>query len=101
MTGETTDLAAHVAAALLPFRAGGLISPQCRQRILDAAALLPAAASGFFGLEARLGESIPEVDFLACVSAAAGGREAWAAAIPPAGMESLPAWRPMGERRPS
>jgi hypothetical protein len=93
VTGETTDLAAHVAAALLPFRAGGLISPQCRQRILDAAALLPAAASGFFGLEARLGESIPEVDFLACVSAAAGGREAWAAAIPPAGMESLPAWR--------
>lgn len=93
MTSGAAGLAGHVAAALLPFRVDGLISAACRRRVLDAAALLPAAASGFFGFEARLGDSAPEVDFLACISAEAGGREAWAAAMPPPGMEAAPAWR--------
>src|SRR4029079_16377653 len=72
---ETPSLAGHVAAALLPFRVDGLISPEARQGFASSAGLLPAAASGFFGFECRLADPEPVADFLARISPTSGGRE--------------------------
>lgn len=91
MTAGT--LAAHVHAALLPFRVEGLIAPASRERIAEVAALIPAAASAFFGFEVRLGETAPEADFLACIHAEGDRHAAWAAALPPAGREDDPVWQ--------
>src|SRR5262249_20597781 len=71
------DLSSHVAAALLPFRVGGLIEAS-RKRIAAVAASLPAAASRFFGFECRLANTEPTADFLVCIAADGMQREAWA-----------------------
>jgi hypothetical protein len=86
------SLDAHVAAALLPYRAAGLISPACRERVAKVAALLPASASSFFGFECRLGETEPFADFLACIAAGGGEREAWARSLRPAAVGGSPMW---------
>jgi hypothetical protein len=85
------DLGNHVTAALLPFRADDMIATFCRGQIATAAALLPAAASRFFGFECRLGEAAAVADFLARIDT--GGRQAWAPALPPAARRGTPAWR--------
>jgi FAD/FMN-containing dehydrogenase len=85
-------LDAHVAAALLPYRAAGLISPACRERVAKAAALLPASASSFFGFECRLGETDAFADFLACIAAGGGEREAWVRSLRPAAAGGSRIW---------
>lgn len=92
---EPSGLARHVAAALLPFRVEGLISPQNRSEILRVAALLPAAASEFFGFECRLADANPSADFLACIDANDGQREAWLTALPVVAGD--PAWQRLAE----
>src|SRR5262249_37192699 len=72
------DLSSHVAAALLPFRVGGLIDASSRERIAAVAASLPAGASRFFGFECRLANTEPTADFLAWIAAHGLQREAWA-----------------------
>jgi hypothetical protein len=65
----------------LPFRVDGVIGTASRERSVAAAASLPAGASRFFGFESRLGDGEADVDFLACIAAGGGQREAWARAL--------------------
>src|SRR5262249_28548220 len=44
---------------------------------------LPASASSFFGFECRLGETDAFADFLACIAAGGGEREAWVRSLRP------------------
>lgn len=88
---SAATLAEPVAATLAPFRIAELFDPENRRAIASVAALLPAAASTFFGFECRLADDRPGTDFLACIAADGGQREALAKAINRNGND--PVWR--------
>jgi hypothetical protein len=74
---------ALVRASLARGAPWGFLPPPAEACVLAAAARFPAAATGFFGFECRLGGQLAETDFLFCTARAPGEREALAEALQP------------------
>lgn len=94
---EPNTVADYLDAAVTPYAAGHLVSPEALSTIRQIGSLLPGAITDLFGFECPLGVREPRADFLVCSRASQGGREVLTGQRPgrdlALSLEAHPVWR--------